>query len=193
MSDIRAGRDLVDQLLDVSMQVEERSAVTIPAPDPEVVGPEVAGAEDIEVPARTVLTPDLSGLPEELLGPEGQPAIPAIVAYLWATVQQRSAARVRVAIGRATVTSGTLLVGATLDVAITFDAPALAVPESGWVQQQSAVAWLGRTKATIVEGSITTTGCTVRVTALNTVALSVANPIAFEAITIYAYTEPFEE
>lgn len=163
---------------------------TIPAttytPEPTAGDPD---PEPITVPERTEVYVEPTSLPEEI-APGGQVDLVAQVNLLHARLGQIGDTYTRVAVGRAVVTSGVYTIGQSFDVTITFDTPALAVPESGWVQIQPAIAWMGRTKAVVKAGSFTTAGCTVTVTALNAIAPSPGDPITYEAVALYNYTPP---
>lgn len=188
--DLRKVLDLAAVLANARPKMRTIPATTYtPAPTTEDPNP-----EPIPVPERTEVYVDPAELPEAVTTTDGRgrPALDlgAQLALLQARVAQMGDARTRVAAGRATVTSGVYLAGATFEVPILFDTPALAVPESGWVQIQPAIAWLGRTKAVVKEGSFTKTGCTITVTALNAISLAAANPITYEIVALYSYTPP---
>ncbi len=145
--------------------------------------------QPVPIPAQKRIVLDPGTLPDRLEIADGQPVdLAALVAVIWGALQQKDAARTRVAVGRTTLASGVYLAGATIDLPITFDIPPLSVPESGWVQLQPAIAWLGRTKAVVKEGSITATGCVVTVTALAAITPTAVNPITYEAVCVYTYS-----
>ena len=96
--------------------------------------------------------------------------------------------RTRVAIGRATLTSGVYLASSSpIDVPIVFDSPPPVVPESGWVQVQPGVIHLGKTRAVIKDGSITAAGCTITVNFLAPVTFSAVQPATYEAVCLYTF------
>lgn len=194
MTDARELGDLIGQVRGAIMRATVRPAYTRPAPDPAVVGPEVAGADPVVVPEQLVIRPDLSTLPDELVSPDGQPVIPAIVAWLWAATQQREAQQLRVATGRTVVNSGPVrAVGSTFDVPVLFDEPAAVAPSGGWVQQTQPLALLGMSTARIKPGTLTTTGCTVEVKAIGPapLVLSVGTQLLVEAVCLYWWAPPF--
>lgn len=100
-----------------------------------------------------------------------------------------------VAVGRVTVSSSEprepWSAGTTHEVTVAWDAPPLAVPDSGAVIVYAAAPWLGRTTAKIVPGSVTAAGCTITVTVLATVAPSTAQPITYEVQAPYDYFPPY--
>lgn len=165
-------------------EVPER--IFTPAPTEEVPDP-----EPVVVPGYTEAYTDPADLPD-VIADEGID-LAAQIALVQAALAQLTDKRTRVAVGRITLTSGTYQAGATIDLPIVFDEPALAVPESGWVQVQPGVAWMGRTRAVVLSGSITATGCTVRVTVIAATVPSSAQPITYEAVCIYSYAAPFQE
>lgn len=162
------------------------STVTPPAT------PENPDPEPIVTPERTEAYTDPGDLPDEVAS-GAELSLGGQIALVQAALAQQVDKRIRVAIGRRSLTNGVpLLAGATANLTVTFDTEALDVPEPGWVQIQPAIAWMGKTTAIVVPGTVTTEGCTVRVTALDVVVPDSSNPITYEAVCPYLYVEPFE-
>lgn len=191
--DLRAVLDPLLALAAARPRIRDIPAQTIAPPDPAVVGEEASGLPPVVIPARVEITPDPATLPPQVLADNGQPDLHKMLALTMAAVAQVTDRRVRVATGRTTLATGVYLAGQGVTLDVAFDTPALAVPESGWVQTQPAVAWLGRTRAVIVDGSITDVGCRIRVTALSPITPTALNPITFDVVAIYSYAPPFQE
>lgn len=155
--------------------------------------PEVPDPEPIVTPEYTEVYVDAEDLPEEI-APEDEVGVSlgAKIALVAGALAQQTDKSALVAVGRVTRTSGLLLPGGTVNLSVTFDTEALAVPESGWVQIQASIAWLGKTYAVVVPGSITSTGCTVRVTALDTVVFTPSDFVTYEAVCLYTYAPPYD-
>ncbi len=114
------------------------------------------------------------------------------VALLHQGVVQIADQEIRTVAGRAALPNGTYQSGAVREVAVTWDETPLEIPTGGIVTVYAAIAWLGKTTARIVPGSITATGCTVEVRALAVVVPNAANPITVEAQALYLHAPPYE-
>lgn len=152
---------------------------------------------DVEAPTRIgllaeELPPELTfEMPEAAGGAVASLSIPATVGLLWGALGQMQDQEIRSVAGRVAVPNGAMLAGATVDLSVAWDEAPLEVPTGGVVTVYAAIAWLGRTTALIVPGSITATGCTVRVRALAAVSPSAGNPITVEATALYLYAPPY--
>jgi len=153
-----------------------------PNPDPVIVTPPVRFgpiAEDLPAVLRTGIGPD-AGIDLAKMG-----------GATWDVVHRILNRQQRVAVGRTTVTTGVWLAGSTREITVAWDEKPLATPAAGAVMVYAAIAWLGKTTATVKPGSITSTGCTLVVKALAAVTPVVANPITYEVQAAYDYFPPY--
>jgi hypothetical protein len=142
------------------------------------------------VPARDVIDVDPATLPPEVLQGDGRVSLTQQVALLWGAVGKVPEQQIRTVAGRVTLTSGTYSGGATQDFTVTWDDTPLKAPTGGVIAVREAVAWLGRVTATVVAGTLTSTGCTVHARFLATVAPTAGSPVTIEAQGMYLWTDP---
>ncbi len=165
-----------------------------PPPTEENPSPEPV---QVEAPERVGVL--VEELPEVLQVPIPQPDgtvslgtdLASQLGVMWGALGQIQDQEIRTVAGRAALPNGTYLPGVVTEVAVVWDETPLEVPTGGIVTVYAAIAWLGKTTARIVPGSITATGCTVEVRALAAVVPSAANPITVEAQALFLYAPPF--
>lgn len=148
--------------------------------------------EPYTLPAREVVEVDPDTLPAEVLRGDGRVSLTQQVAMLWGAVGRVPEQEIRTVAGRVALTTGTYLAGATTTLTLTWDEAPLKTPTGGVTAVQAAVAWLGRVTATVVPGTLSATGCTVRVHFLAAVAPSAGQPVTVEAQGMYLWTPPRE-
>lgn len=157
---------------------------------------------------RTVETPDGSQHQVAAVMPEQLPAVAVIpdpdrgpgidlgaqVALLQSALGRLADMQLRGVHGQRTFTS-TLIwaAGDTRDVAITWTSMPLAPCRYAVVRMDVGIAWLGKLAASVVQGSVTDTGCTVRITATAAVVITAGSPLTVHADGSYFYWPPFEE
>lgn len=118
----------------------------------------------------------------------------AQVALLQSALGRLADVQLRGVHGQKTFTS-TLIwaAGDTRDVAITWTSPPLAPCRYAVVRMDVGIAWQGKLAASVVQGSVTDTGCTVRITATAAVVITAGSPLTVHADGSYFYWPPFEE
>lgn len=190
MSTPEDARSVIDHL--ASIRAVRARAVDIPAkvfqPPPTDVDPAPA---PVVTPARTEVALLPAELPAALLGPTAGRDLGAEIANLWGAISQLENAVPRTVAGRHTLTSGSWLGGVSFDLAVVWDAAALAVPTAVSSIVYASLTSIGRTTAKVKAGSVGLTGCTVTVTTLTTVLASSDNPITYEVQGSYQYVPPY--
>lgn len=157
--------------------------------------------EPVTVPERTEAYIDPADLPPEIVEDgtaslnEQVALLQAAVAQLYGDIQIRSVA------GKTTLTAVPAGVGLTWDAGeqatlpIVWSSAPLRTPTYADVEVDAPIALLGRTTAQVVAGSITDTGCTIRVTntSVAPVLPTAVSPITYTARALYVFLPPFEE
>lgn len=157
---------------------------------------------------RTVETPSGTEQPVAAVLPAQLPQIATVelaeggtgidlaaqVALLQSAVARLSDLQLRGVHGQRTFTS-TLIwaAGDTRDVAITWTSTPLAPCRYAVVRMDVGIAWLGKLVASVVQDSVTDTGCTVRISATAAVVITAGSPLTVHADGSYFYWPPFEE
>ena len=160
-------------------------------PDPEPVAvepPERFGVLAEELPPQLVVdSPDGSG------GTVPSISIPAQVGVLWGALGQIAEdMEIRYVHASQTLASTLILqAGQTTDVALTWDEVPLDKVRGADARLDVGVAFLGKATATVIQSSVTDTGCTVRVRANAAIVVNIGNPMTVHATAAYLYIPPF--
>lgn len=152
---------------------------------------DIEGQDDpLVVPARTMITPVVANLPDALKMGTGTWRVEAVIGTLWGAVWQILNGQHLTAVGRVTITSGIYEPAQTAELAVLWDEAPAAIPAGGAVIVYPAVAWMGRTTARIKPGTMSATGCTIVMTAIDDVTPSSSSPITYEVQAPYDYYPP---
>lgn len=146
--------------------------------------------EPLVVPARVMIGPVVASLHAALKNPDGSWRNEAVIGTLWGAVWQILHAEHLTAVGRVTITSGIYETGETTEFAVLWDETPATTPAGGAVIVYSAVAWMGRTTARVKPGTMSATGCTIVMTAIDDVTPSSSSPITYEVQAPYDYYPP---
>lgn len=161
-------------------------------PDPEPISvdpPERFGVLAEELPPQLVIdSPDGSG------GTVPSISIPAQVGVLWGAIGQIAEdMEIRYVHASQTLSSTLILqAGQTRDVALTWDEAPLDKVRGADARLDVGVAFMGKATATVIQSSVTDTGCTVRIRATATVVINTGNPLTVHATAAYLYSPPFD-
>jgi hypothetical protein len=116
-----------------------------------------------------------------------------VVGTLWGAINQLLDQETRIVTGRNLVPNGTYRDGDVVDVSITWDEPAPEVPTDVTATALASMPTaMGKIRALVVPGSVTETGCTIRLTfsGIGPTVVNNALPIAVETVGRYIYTPP---
>ena len=146
---------------------------------------------------RTVAAVDPSALPDvaTVNGPDDAQKIDlgAQVALIQSALGRLADMQLRGVHGAATLTvTITINPGQTRDVPLTWEVAPLAACRHAVARLDVGVAWLGKVSGSVVPGSVTDSGCTVRLTAASLVVITSAQPLTVHADGTYLYWPPFE-
>ncbi|BBG01544.1 MULTISPECIES: hypothetical protein [Pseudonocardia] len=158
--------------------------------------PEPTGDDDepepVIIPPREILEVDTTDLPAEVLDPTGGVDLATQVALLYEAIRRTRAIQLRSVRARHMITSGILSAG-TYNYPVTWTTTPLAPVEAALSRMDLSIAWQGSVSAALVDGSVTDTGCTIRLTVTATVVPSGSSPITLHADGLYTYLPPYEE
>lgn len=158
--------------------------------------PEIPDPEPIEVPGRIVIGPSGDDIPDVLKSADGQFNIGAGLGLLWALLQSME---IRSVVGRVTLTAKPVTTpvwsaGQSVELPMTWDQVPPETPTGVLVSVEAGVAWMGKTTASVQDGSVTLTGCRIVVTNIGSSAVvpSASQPITYTAQALFLHTPPLE-
>jgi hypothetical protein len=175
------------------VKVEEVAATSFTPP----ATPDLPDPQPIVIPAKTVLAPVITALPDVLKSADGENySLSGAVALIWAMLQSME---IRTVTGHVTVSTipggagGSIwAANASFDKPITWDVVAPESPTGVLINAEAGVLSAGKTVAVLKPGTATAVGATLTCTNISggNVVVNATNPITYNAQALYIYTPP---